>query len=65
MTGFLVFVVLQTALNEESITTSKDGAISTAPIAIGMAVFLAHNVLIPIDGVRTYPVQLRLAPNYG
>jgi len=44
-TFLLVFVVLETALNERSVAKNN------APIAIGLAVFLAHTTLIPLTGM--------------
>jgi MIP family channel proteins len=52
MTYLLMFVVLQTAANEKS----KDNR-AQACIAIGFAVFLAHCVLIPMDGCSINPTR--------
>lgn len=52
MTFLLVHVVLQTAVNPKS-----EGARAQACIAIGFAVFLAHCVLIPIDGCSINPTR--------
>lgn len=49
-TFLLVFVVLQTACNPKSSLTRAQ-----ACIAIGLAVFMAHAVLIPIDGCSINP----------
>merc|ERR1719426_581308 len=52
MTFVLVWVVLQTACNPKSV-----GNRAQACIAIGFAVFLAHSVLIPIDGCSINPTR--------
>mmetsp|Transcript_24579 Transcript_24579/g.66276 ORF Transcript_24579/g.66276 Transcript_24579/m.66276 type:complete len:265 (+) Transcript_24579:47-841(+) len=52
MTALLVYVVLQTAVNKKSL-----GQPNIAPIPIGFAVFLAHVVLIPIDGCSINPTR--------
>merc|ERR1719206_1424344 len=52
MTYLLMFVVLQTAANKKS---EKNRA--QACIAIGFAVFLAHCVLIPMDGCSINPTR--------
>jgi len=52
MTFLLVFVVLETAVNPAS---SANRAL--ACLAIGLAVFLAHAVLIPIDGCSINPTR--------
>ena len=52
MTGLLMLVVLETAVNPQS----SDNRI-LAPIAIGFAVYLAHSVLIPIDGCSINPAR--------
>jgi len=52
MTFLLVFVVLETAVNPAS---SPNRAL--ACLAIGLAVFLAHSVLIPIDGCSINPTR--------
>jgi len=49
-TFLLVFVVIQTAVNPKSF-----GNRMMACVAIGFAVFLAHSVLIPIDGCAINP----------
>lgn len=51
-TFLLVFVVLQTACNPKSTLTRAQ-----ACIAIGLAVFSAHCVLIPIDGCSINPTR--------
>jgi len=48
MTFLLMFTVCQVALIQKSVT---------ATIAIGFAVFLAHSVLIPIDGCSINPTR--------
>jgi len=51
-TFLLMYVVLETAVNP------KNKAIAVnAPIAIGLAVFLAHSVLVPIDGCSINPTR--------
>lgn len=52
MTFLLVFVVLQTACNPKSADNRAQ-----ACIAIGFAVFLAHTVLIPVDGCSINPTR--------
>jgi aquaporin PIP len=51
LTGLLVFVVFETAVSKKSIAGSN------APMAIGFAVFLAHTILIPIDGCSINPTR--------
>jgi len=51
-TFLLMFVVLQTAVNDASKANS-----SLAPLAIGLSVFLAHSVLIPVDGCSINPTR--------
>jgi len=53
MTALLMFVVLETATGAAA--TAPAGPL--APIAIGLAVFLAHSVLIPIDGCSINPTR--------
>jgi len=52
MTLFLVYVVLETAVNE----ASKEHR-PLARLAIGFAVYLAHSVMIPIDGCSINPTR--------
>jgi len=52
MTFLLVFVVLETATNPLSAPSRAQ-----ACLAIGLAVFLAHSVLIPIDGCSINPTR--------
>ena len=52
MTFLLMYVVLETATNPKS-----EGNRVLAPVAIGLAVFLAHSVLIPIDGCSINPTR--------
>jgi MIP family channel proteins len=52
MTFLLMFVVLETAVNP----ASKANRV-VACIAIGLAVFLAHSVLIPLDGCSINPTR--------
>lgn len=65
-TFLLVLVVLETAVNSSSVTTEGAGKFgggrfggkqSLAPIAIGLAVFLAHAVLVPITGCSINPTR--------
>lgn len=53
MTALLMFVVLETATGAAATTPAGP----LAPIAIGLAVFLAHSVLIPIDGCSINPTR--------
>eukprot|EP00401_Gymnodinium_catenatum_P031825 CAMPEP_0117538736 /NCGR_PEP_ID=MMETSP0784-20121206/42631_1 /TAXON_ID=39447 /ORGANISM="" /LENGTH=241 /DNA_ID=CAMNT_0005335357 /DNA_START=117 /DNA_END=842 /DNA_ORIENTATION=+ len=46
----LMYVVLETAVNELSSNNRM-----LAPIAIGTAVYLAHSILIPVDGCSINP----------
>merc|ERR1711988_988453 len=52
LTFVLVWVVLQTACNPKS-----EGNRAQACVAIGFAVFLAHSVLIPVDGCSINPTR--------
>eukprot|EP00933_Yihiella_yeosuensis_P078972 TRINITY_DN909_c0_g2_i2.p1 TRINITY_DN909_c0_g2~~TRINITY_DN909_c0_g2_i2.p1 ORF type:complete len:293 (-),score=62.20 TRINITY_DN909_c0_g2_i2:145-1023(-) len=52
MTFLLMFVVLETATSPFTLANR-----SMAPLAIGVAVFLAHSVLIPIDGCSINPTR--------
>lgn len=61
-TLLLVFVVLETAVNTHSVTT--DGAtmirgnkLTMAPLPIGLAVFAAHVVCVPITGCSINPTR--------
>jgi len=51
-TFLLMYVVLETAVNQKSSANRL-----TAPIAIGFAVFLAHCVLIAVDGCSINPTR--------
>lgn len=51
MTFCLVFVVLMTATDPRSIAKVM------APFAIGMTVFVAHTVLLPVDGCSINPTR--------
>merc|ERR1712228_608929 len=51
-TFVLMYVVLETACNEKSGANR-----ALAPLAIGLAVFLAHMILIPIDGCSINPTR--------
>jgi len=53
MTFLLMYVVLETAKNPAN--AASMGA--NAPIAIGFAVFLAHCMLIPVDGCSINPTR--------
>lgn len=52
MTFLLMFVVMEAAVNPAAKANS-----AVAPLAIGFAVFLAHSVLIPIDGCSINPTR--------
>jgi len=52
LTMLLVLVVLETACSKKSV---KNGGF--AALAIGLAVFLGHSVLIPIDGCSINPTR--------
>merc|ERR1719491_1135315 len=52
VTFLLMWVVLQTAVNKNS-----EANRAQACIAIGFAVFLAHCVLIPVDGCSINPTR--------
>ena len=61
-TLLLVFVVLETAVNTTSVTADGDTMVrgnkqNLAPIPIGLAVFLAHTVCIPITGCSINPTR--------
>merc|ERR1712084_121807 len=51
-TFFLMFTVLQTAVSEKS-----KGNRMMAAVAIGFCVYLAHSILIPIDGCSINPTR--------
>jgi len=51
-TGLLVLVVLETACSKRSVKNSAHAA-----LAIGLAVFLGHSVLIPLDGCSINPTR--------
>jgi len=52
MTFLLVFVIFETAVNPAASPNA-----TMAALAIGFAVFLAHSVLIPIDGCSINPTR--------
>jgi MIP family channel proteins len=52
MTFLLMFVVLETAICPDTLSNR-----ALACVAIGFAVFLAHSVLIPIDGCSINPTR--------
>lgn len=61
-TMLLVLVVLETAVNGNALTTEGNkpvagNKLNLAPIPIGLAVFLAHMVLIPITGCSINPTR--------
>jgi len=61
-TALLVFVVLETAVNTNSVVATDAGMIrgtkqTLAPFPIGLAVFLAHCVLVPITGCSINPTR--------
>lgn len=51
MTALLVYVVFETAVNKKSVAGNN------APIAIGLSVFLAHMVNIPVTGCSINPTR--------
>ena len=51
LTALLLHVVMQTCVN------ARSTAGTAAPLAVGLAVFLAHVVLIPIDGCSINPTR--------
>mmetsp|Transcript_61197 Transcript_61197/g.189592 ORF Transcript_61197/g.189592 Transcript_61197/m.189592 type:complete len:128 (-) Transcript_61197:7-390(-) len=51
-TFLLVYVVFETAVNSATAANS-----ALAPLAIGLSVFLAHSVLIPVDGCSINPTR--------
>jgi glycerol uptake facilitator-like aquaporin len=55
-TALLVFTVLESAVNSKAIT-SGTSKMSLAPIPIGLAVFVAHIVLIPVTGCSINPTR--------
>jgi len=58
MTYLLVTVIFQTAASNASIArVHTDARPSFAPIPIGLAVFLAHQVLITLDGCSINPTR--------
>lgn len=61
-TALLVFVVLEAAVNIKAVTTDGESAIrgnkqNLAPIPIGLAVFMAHVICIPITGCSINPTR--------
>ena len=61
-TALLCFVVLETAVNTKAVTTDGETMVrgnkqNLAPIAIGLAVFLAHVIAIPITGCSINPTR--------
>lgn len=61
-TFLLMFVVLESAVNTHSVTTNGESAIrgnkqNLAPIPIGLAVFMAHVVCIPVTGCSINPTR--------
>ena len=61
-TALLVYTVLESAVNAKAVTTEGESAIlgnkqNLAPIPIGLAVFCAHIVLIPITGCSINPTR--------
>jgi MIP family channel proteins len=52
MTFMLMYVVLETAVNYEAQANAV-----MAPVAIGFTVYLAHSLLIPIDGCSINPTR--------
>lgn len=61
-TALLVFTVLETAVNGQAVTTEGESAIlgnkqNLAPLPIGLSVFLAHTVCIPVTGCSINPTR--------
>ena len=61
-TALLVYVVLETAVNANSVTTDGQSVIrgnkqNLAPFPIGFAAFLAHVICIPITGCSINPTR--------
>lgn len=61
-TALLVYVVLETAVNTKAVTTDGESVIrgnkqNLAPFPIGLAVFMAHVVCIPITGCSINPTR--------
>ena len=61
-TALLCFVVLEAAVNIKAVTTDGESAIrgnkqNLAPIPIGLAVFMAHVMLIPLTGCSINPTR--------
>jgi len=61
-TALLCFVVLESAVNGEAVTTEGESMIpgnkqNLAPIPIGLAVFMAHVLCIPITGCSINPTR--------
>ena len=61
-TALLMFTVLEVAVNGHSVTTEGESAVlgnkqNLAPIPVGLAVFVAHIVLIPITGCSINPTR--------
>eukprot|EP00239_Pterosperma_sp_CCMP1384_P010971 CAMPEP_0197862320 /NCGR_PEP_ID=MMETSP1438-20131217/38995_1 /TAXON_ID=1461541 /ORGANISM="Pterosperma sp., Strain CCMP1384" /LENGTH=287 /DNA_ID=CAMNT_0043479847 /DNA_START=83 /DNA_END=946 /DNA_ORIENTATION=+ len=54
-TFLLIFTVLNTALDKHSAVNSLEA--TTAPLAIGLAVFMSHLVLIPFTGCGINPAR--------
>jgi len=52
MTFLLMYVVLETAVNPKT-----EGNRMMAAVAIGLAVYLAHSIMIPIDGCSINPTR--------
>lgn len=61
-TLFLCIVVLETAVNGKAVTTEGESMVggnkqNLAPLPIGLAVFLAHVVCVPITGCSINPTR--------
>ena len=61
-TLLLVYVVLETAVNTKAVTTDGETMVrgnkqNLAPIPIGLAVFMAHVICIPITGCSINPTR--------
>ena len=61
-TFFLIYIVLETAVNPHSVTTNGESSIlgnkqNLAPFSIGFAVFVAHVACIPVTGCSINPTR--------
>ena len=61
-TALLIYVVLETAVNNHAVTSDDESVIrgtkqNLAPFPIGLAVFLAHVICIPLTGCSINPTR--------